>query len=121
MNVSCLFTYVPLFFFTIWSINRDCLISLIKKQLVVYIAFDITSFILLGRSVGFEITFASKKETTKHAQMFGARGVPMWGGRGIHFKSSKNEGFILGGFLVRLINDLSTPLPFLKYGFDVNK
>ena len=101
--------------FPLWNINRGHLPSLVERKMFIFSIFDLPGFITIGRSIGLEIGLSSQREATRLAQEYGAKNFPGWGGRVIQVGFGKEGTMKMGwGMLIRLINDLDTPLQFMK-------
>ena len=101
--------------FTLWGIKPHHLLNLVAQKLIILVAFDITSFIWLGRSNGFDVGLSSRKEATKFAQEVGSKHVPRWGGRGIRVATDKGNMIIGSGTITRFLCSLEAPLQFLHF------
>lgn len=99
-------SYYPI---TMWSLEPDNKMVLIRRELQIMIFFDIVGFLLLGDSLDLEMTLSGKKEAAKTCQEYGKRNVPLWGGRAIKI----GDFMMFGGMLSRFLVDLSNPLTYL--------
>jgi CRISPR/Cas system-associated endoribonuclease Cas2 len=101
--------------FTLWGIKRHHLINLVAQKLIIFVAFDISSFIWLGRTNRFDVGLSSRKKASEFAQQYGAKCVPRWGGRGIRVATDKGDMIIGSGMITRFICSLESPLQFLYF------
>ncbi len=101
--------------FTLWGIKNHHLLNLVDQKLIILVAFDIASFIWLGRSNGFDVGLSSRKEATEFAQKCGSKSVPRWGGRGIRIATEEGYMIIGSGMITRFLCSLESPLQFLHF------
>jgi hypothetical protein len=109
-NLNC----VPCRPLTLWSIDKELLLTLLSGKLTVAVLFSITSFIWLARSAGIPTQLSSRKRAAECAKEMGKRQVPTWGGRGVEFLIDGNPQFMLSGMMSRFFNDLYCPLAYLR-------
>jgi hypothetical protein len=105
--------------FTQWLIHRDHLREFLAGRMVAFAAFDLASFIWLGRSIGLEVELTSQRDATREAQELGSRNVPTWGGRALRYVFGPERNVtLLSGMFSRFFNDLTNPLPMMVYARD---
>jgi hypothetical protein len=95
--------------FTLWMLGEDLLVDLVAGRLAVCVCFDLAGFVWLGRQLGFDISFASRRESERLAQELGGREVPRWSDRALVLRHGDAVGTLGGGLLVRLLCDLTSP------------
>jgi len=104
--------------FVLWRLRREHLVSMMKGELVVQMAFDLAGFVWLCRNIGFQLEFGTGREAAEAAQKFGKQNVPTWGDRHLTYQTSHGTQMIGGGILSRFANDLTCPLAFMKMSFE---
>jgi hypothetical protein len=101
--------------FTVWGIEPTNLMSFVKSEFVVLSAFDVSAFVWLARRCGLNMRLSTRKIATQQAQKIGSVNVPTWGNRALYWNAGPAQIFVSSGFISRLINDLTNPLPFLEH------
>lgn len=104
--------------FVLWRLKREHLLSLMKGELIIKMAFDVAGFIWLCRNIGFKMEFGTRREAAEVAQKVGKQNVPTWGGRHLTYHTPDGPRMIGGGILSRFANDLTSPLAFMKLRFE---
>ena len=99
-----------------WAISRENLLSGLQGELAIFIAFDVSGFIHMGRRLGLEMGLSSEKAASQTAQSLGSSNVPTWGRRCLKMSfGAGKEILLLTGMLSRFIHDLASPKSMLKF------
>ena len=101
-----------------WRLETSHIQSLVKRELVIMLAFDVAGFLWLCRRIGFQIGFGTKRKAAEHQQLFGKENIVTWGGRELSYETPRGNYSVGGGILSRFANDLSNPLAFMKATFE---
>jgi len=101
--------------FPLWLINRSHLELLLTKNMYIFVAFDVASFIYLARKFGLEGSFTTRKEAHRIAEKIGSVNTPTWSHRVLELKTKNGKVIrIMSGTISRFINDLLIPSIMLK-------
>lgn len=101
--------------FTHWGISKENLMDFAKGKLIVFSAFDVSSFIWLARDCGLDMRFSSRAEAARLTQDIGSAEIATWGNRALCWGVRDSMSFVGSGLISRFINDLTNPLPFLQF------